>query len=271
MSRDADRIDPSLRVPASPAELRARPLVERMRELEAGGAAARYAALVVGRPGLAALVRYEVIAGLVGRCPGAPGYWLRRRLVPRLLGAMGPGGALGRGLTLRCPAQIRLGRNVTLDDDVSLDAKGQGGIALGDDVYLGRGAHVACTDGSVRIGSFVSIGPGVYVAAKGDVTIGSYVGIGPRAMLVSGGHGIEIDPAGTPMLRQPRSAKPIAVGDDVLIGAGAIVLEGAAIGSGAVVAAGAVVAGDVPPRAIVGGVPARVLRMRSGGPPEAGA
>ncbi len=253
---------------ASFSQLRARPLVERMRELEGGGAAARYGALVVGRPGPAALVRYELITGLAGRCPGALGYWLRRRLVPRLLGTMGPGGALGRGLTLRCPGQIRLGRNITVDDDVTLDAKGGGGIALGDDIYLGRGTHCACTDGSIRVGSFVSIGPGVYVAAKGDVTIGSYVGIGPRAMLISGGHGTLADAAGTPMLKQPRSAKPIVVGDDVLIGAGAIVLEGSTIGSGAVVAAGAVVAGDVPPRAIVGGIPARVLRMRPGGSAE---
>lgn len=255
---------------ASSSELRARPLVERMRELEGGGAVARYAALVVGCPGLASLVRYELIAGLAGRCPGALGYWLRRRLVPRLFATMGPGGALGRGLTLRCPGQIRLGRNVTIDDDVTLDAKGRGGIVLGDDVYLGRGAHFACTDGSVRVGSFVSIGPGVYVAAKGDVTVGSCVGIGPRAMLISGGHGVEADAAGTPMLRQPRSAKPIAVGDDVLIGAGAIVLEGITIGPGAVVAAGAVVAGDVPPRAIVGGIPARLLRMRPVGPADGG-
>ncbi len=89
-------------------------------------------------------------------------------------------------------------------------------------------------------------------------------------MLISGGHGVEADAAGTPMLRQPRSAKPIAVGDDVLIGAGAIVLEGITIGPGAVVAAGAVVAGDVPPRAIVGGIPARLLRMRPVGPADGG-
>ncbi len=247
----------------APADMRSRPLIERMRDVEGGGAAARYQAIAVGRPGLAALLEYEAITGLAGSTPGALGYWLRRRLVPRLLGAMGSGGVLGRGLTLRCPRQIRLGRNVTLDDGVTLDAKGAGGIEMGDDVLLGRGTHIACTDGRVRLGSFVSVGPGVYVAAKGDVTVGSYVGIGPRAMLISGGHGIAVTPEGTPILKQPRSAKPIVVGDDVLIGAAAVVLEGVAIGDGAVVAAGAVVSADVPPRAIVGGVPARVLRMRS--------
>lgn len=244
-------------------DLRSRPLIDRMRDLEAGGAAARYATLVVGRPGLGALVRYELIMGLVGPMPGAAGYWLRRRLVPRLLGAMGPGGVMGRNLTLRCPDRVRLGRNVTLDDEVTLDAKGAGGITVGDDVLLSRGTHLACADGSIRLGSFVSVGPEVYMAAKGDITIGSYVGIGAKSMLIAGGHGIEVDEQGTPILKQPRSARPITVGDDVLIGAGVTVLEGVTVGGGAVIAAGAVVAGDVPPMAVVGGVPARVIRMRA--------
>lgn len=244
-------------------DLRSRPLIERMGEIEGGGAARRYQAIAVGRPGLLALLEYEAVMGVAGPMPGALGYWLRRRLVPRLLGAMGAGGLLGRGLTLRAPGQIRLGRNVTLDDDVTLDAKGAGGIEVGDDVLLGRGMHVACTDGRVTLGSFVSCGPGVYIAAKGDVTVGSYVGIGPRAMLIAGGHGIAVTPERTPILKQPRSARPIVVGDDVLIGASAVVLEGVTIGGGAVIAAGAVVSQDIPPMAIAGGVPARVLRLRT--------
>ncbi len=54
----------------------------------------------------------------------------------------------------------------------------------------------------------------------------------------------------------------IVVDDDVWLGCGAIVLSGVHIGQGAVVAAGAVVTKDVPPYAIVGGVPAKVIRYR---------
>lgn len=59
-----------------------------------------------------------------------------------------------------------------------------------------------------------------------------------------------------------RRAHRLSIGHDVWIGHGAIVLAGRAIGTGAVVAAGAVVTKDVPPYAIVAGVPAHIVKWR---------
>lgn len=59
-----------------------------------------------------------------------------------------------------------------------------------------------------------------------------------------------------------RSKGAIIVDDDVWIGYGATIMSGVHIGQGAVVAAGAVVTKDVPPYAIVGGVPAKVIKYR---------
>ena len=56
--------------------------------------------------------------------------------------------------------------------------------------------------------------------------------------------------------------KPIKIGNDVWIGANAVILDGVAIGDGAIIGAGAVVNKDVPPYAIVGGVPAKIIRYR---------
>ncbi|MBI5750778.1 MAG: acyltransferase [Hydrogenophilales bacterium] len=70
------------------------------------------------------------------------------------------------------------------------------------------------------------------------------------------------DDVSIPMKSQGINTRPVKIEDDVWIGHGAIILRGVTIGAGAVVAAGALVNKDVPPYAIVGGVPAKVIRMR---------
>ena len=60
----------------------------------------------------------------------------------------------------------------------------------------------------------------------------------------------------------PQPKQSVEVGNDVWIGAGAVISRGVKIGPGAVIAANAVVTKDVPPYAIVGGVPAKIIRYR---------
>lgn len=129
-----------------------------------------------------------------------------------------------------------MGRQVILDHRVFI--RPPRWVAIGDDVYLGRGVEIWAH------------------SAEAGVTIGSHVLIAPGAMLTVLGH----DPA---QAHLPNRAAPIVVGDRCWIGARAVVLGGVTVGEGAVVAAGAVVTEDVPPWTIVGGVPARVLGPRT--------
>lgn len=67
---------------------------------------------------------------------------------------------------------------------------------------------------------------------------------------------------GFEMYRKTASGYLVDIGHDVWIGADVKIMDGVSIGNGAVVAAGAVVTKDVPPYAIVGGVPAKIIKYR---------
>jgi acetyltransferase-like isoleucine patch superfamily enzyme len=140
-------------------------------------------------------------------------------------------------------------------------------------VSLGGGVQIV-----VGAGATLSIGDGTYVNPNARILCASSVTIGAGCALswgVSvldfvGGHELKV--AGVP---RPDSA-PVTIGDHVLVGARATILKGLTIGTGAVVAAAAVVTRDVPPRALVAGVPARVIAedvdwrhsFSPSGPPE---
>lgn len=102
----------------------------------------------------------------------------------------------------------------------------------------------------------------VLQAGKGDakIKIGNYVHTGPNVMMFAYNHGTYSTEI--PTKEQDYFDADIVIGDDVWIGAGSIILAGSRIGKGAIVAAGAVVNKEVPEYAIVGGVPAKVLKMR---------
>ena len=103
----------------------------------------------------------------------------------------------------------------------------------------------------------------VLQAGKGSskISIGNYVHTGPNVMMFAYNHGF--DDINIPSIQQDYYDADIIIGDDVWIGAGTIILAGVHIGNGCVIAAGAVVNKDVPDYAIVGGVPAKVLKYRN--------
>lgn len=107
---------------------------------------------------------------------------------------------------------------------------------------------------NIRLGERVFLNSGCRFQDQGGITIGDDALIGHNAVIATLNH--DLDPA----MRATTVPKPVVIGDSVWIGANATVLPGVTIGDGAVVAAGAVVTQDVPPRTIVGGVPAKRLR-----------
>lgn len=118
---------------------------------------------------------------------------------------------------------------------------------------LYSGGYVAVGENAVlTIGSGYMNNGGIICCFE-SITIGKGVKIGEQVMLR--------DSDNHELLQEGyRKSKPIVIGDHVWIGARATVLKGVTVGEGAVIAAGAVVTHDVPPHALVAGVPARVIR-----------
>ena len=76
-------------------------------------------------------------------------------------------------------------------------------------------------------------------------------------------HNHAFDRTDIPMMEQGfEEERPVVIGNDVWIGDRVIILPGVHVGDGSILAAGAVVTKDVPPYSIVGGVPAKLIRMR---------
>ncbi len=248
--------------PAPPAP--ARPTVEIQKELFSPDRSRiqKYSDLIVGRRGLAALIKYEAIMTLAANRPGAIGLALRSRLFPMLLGACGRNVTFGSHVVLRHPHKIFIGDNVVIDDQCVLDAKGTSneGIRIGSGVFLGRNTILSCKNGDITLGDRVNIGFNSEVFSASRVQIGEDALIAAYVYVIGGGHEFE-DPSRS-VLDQARTSRGIEIGARTWLGAGVKVLDGVTVGEGAVVGTGAVVTESVPPFAVSAGVPARVLRTR---------
>lgn len=112
--------------------------------------------------------------------------------------------------------------------------------------------------GNLNIGENCWVGHEVLiVGGNADVSIGDNCDIAPRVVLATGTH--VIDATGGRIAGEGFSL-PITIGNGAWVCAGATILGGSSIGEKSIVAAGAVVHGVFPPRCLIGGVPARVIR-----------
>ncbi len=133
---------------------------------------------------------------------------------------------------------------------------------IGSHVFIGPQSYIQGRhDGRCVLGDHVWLGPQSFLDAR-DLVLGDYVGWGPGARALGSCHtGL---PVGTPIIQTDLEVKPVRIEAEADIGTSAVILPGVTVGRGAIVGAGAVVTSEVPPFAIVAGVPARFLRWREG-------
>ena len=224
----------------------------------------RYKEMVIGKRGWGTLLWYEMTLLFFGLLPGALGMVLRQIFYKPLFKKVGKNVVFGRNLVIRHPHKIVFGDNVIIDDDCTLDAKGEEneGIVFGDMVTLGRFSAVICKDADIHIGSHVNIGSTVklIVANQGKILVGNSIDIGSGCHFSAGSYDYS-DADVLPSSRRLQT-KGITLEDLAWIGAGVIVLDGVTIGTKSIVAAGAVVTKDIPANSMAAGVPAEVKKLR---------
>jgi acetyltransferase-like isoleucine patch superfamily enzyme len=143
---------------------------------------------------------------------------------------------------------------------LALQTGRKGTIRFGRFVWIGDGTKIRCHEGVVEIGDKTVFGQECTISAYQRVRIGAQCVIADRAMFIDFDHGTaEVE---RPIRVQGIYKRDTVVGSNVWIGYGACVLRGVRVGDNAIVGTNAVVTRDVPANAVVGGVPAKVLRMR---------
>jgi len=151
------------------------------------------------------------------------------------------------GLCFICPGvKLEIGKHATLH--------------MGRWSWIGHGSKIRVHEGEVSIGAKTVMGQECTISAYQHVSIGRECIVADRVMLIDFDHGVvEVD---RPIRLQGIYKRDVRVGNNVWMGYGACVLRGVTIGDNSIVGTSAVVTKEVPTNAVVGGIPARVLRMR---------
>jgi len=159
---------------------------------------------------------------------------------------------------------LKLGEYCFVGDGNKFYLEGENSLKTGNYVHIKSDNHLNTGQGGkIILHDYVDIQHDCQLSAnKSSIEIGKYTMIGPYTFFITYDHGISPD---QPMAMQPWTTKGgIKIERDVWIGAYVVVLDGVTISHGAIVASGSVVSKDVPPYAIVGGVPAKVIKFRKG-------
>jgi acetyltransferase-like isoleucine patch superfamily enzyme len=126
--------------------------------------------------------------------------------------------------------------------------------------WIGHDSKIRVHEGEASIGAKTVMGQECTISAYQHVSIGRECIIADRVMLIDFDHGVvEVE---RPIRLQGIYKRDVKVANNVWIGYGACILRGVTVGDNSIVGTNAVVTKDVPANAVVGGVPAKVIRMR---------
>jgi acetyltransferase-like isoleucine patch superfamily enzyme len=163
-------------------------------------------------------------------------------------------------LKLRLRGRLELDGICFICPEVTLEIGPEAKLRMGRWSWVGHGSKIRVHEGEVEIGAKTVMGQECTISAYQSVKVGRECIIADRVMMIDFDHGmVEVE---RPIRLQGIYKRNVDVSHNVWIGYGASVLRGVSVGENSVIGTGAVVTTDVPANAVVGGVPARLIRMR---------
>jgi acetyltransferase-like isoleucine patch superfamily enzyme len=174
---------------------------------------------------------------------------------------------VGRNVIVRHGYQLSAGKNLILEDNVSINALSFNGITLGDHVSIAKDSILFCTGViaqkgiGIVIGNRTGISARAYLAGQGGINIGDDVIMGPNVQIFSENHAF--GDLNKIIKDQGVIKNEVKIGNNCWIGGGATILSGVTLGDGCVVAAGSVVNKSFPENTVIGGIPAKTIKNRA--------
>lgn len=172
---------------------------------------------------------------------------------------------LGKGCCIKNKKNFHFGNNVTIEKYTTIDCYASEKIQIGSGSRIGAYSLVTCTSHLSKYGKGLKIGENSAVGrfsefgASGGIEIGDNVIMGSYISFHSENHNYE--DTSRLIREQGVTSKGIKIGNNIWVGAKVTFLDGSQVGNNSVVAAGAVVKGIFPDNVIIGGVPAKILKV----------
>jgi acetyltransferase-like isoleucine patch superfamily enzyme len=162
-----------------------------------------------------------------------------------------PGLHLGPGCLIKGAKHISLGCNIYVTRNLWLEA-----------VVRYRGQ---CFNPIIEIGDGVGISDSVHITCIKRVVIGNHVLLGSRIYISDHNHGVykgdqQSSPNEPPIERQLGGGGPVIIGKNAWVGDNVVIIGPVTIGEGAIIGANSIIREDIPPNAIVGGAPAKIIK-----------
>ncbi|MBQ8426688.1 MAG: acyltransferase [Clostridia bacterium] len=189
----------------------------------------------------------------------------RKEYYSKLLKKMGDDVEIGKDVKIVNPQYVSLGKGVKIGDGVTLIARGEGGIEIGNGVLIQERVYI---DTQTEEFGYVKVGANTYIGT--GTTIFGHVGleIGENCLLAQN---ITITPyshkhsdANTLICKQGGFMEKVTIGDNSYLGMGVCVMYSGNIGEGAVIGAHSTVVKEIPPYTVAVGTPAKVIKNRKG-------